>query len=1023
MKTKLIATLLIIVIIGSFFPNLIVNAEETILDYTNQFTMSITGSNKTSCDANVGDSISIDLNLQNGLENQETLGFLISYNPEKLKILKREVSSEIVPEEDFNASTVINVNDETTTEKTISVAYNIGTKGFYLKNNGKLATISFQVLKGGETEIKYKSIHYERNEGKDLTTVASNSKITITGAVAMTGIEVSPKNVSINKGNETQLTYEKLPKQEANTEATTDKTKVTWQSENTSVATVSETGKVTGIGVGTTNIVVTCGNFSDRCSVTVSNPLKSISLDKTSAEINKGDNLKLKVIKTPQDATITGQVEWTSDNETVATVENGTVRALKNGTANITASVEGKTATCTITVHTPISKITLNKTEAGIDVNETVSLNTVIEPNDADDSIVATTWESSDETVATVIDGVVTGVKHGKATISAKVQTQKGKNFTATCEVTVNAHLESIAITNGVNNKIELIKGQTETLKVTYNPAEFAESKTIIWESNAPDIAEVKNGTVIAKKEGIATITAKTVNDKTASITVEVSEIKISALVMNKNNTTIEKGEKEQLIATIEPENTTDDKTITWETSDNLIATVTNNGMVTAVAPGTTKIIAKAGDKVAECQVTVTCALQAIALNQTEAELEVGDNLNPLTVTKIPADATVDLADVTWESSNTSVATVTNGEVTALAPGTAIISAKLEGKTATCLVKVKATLKGVTIDGQNKPLELIENQTSSLKVIYEPKNATNVPKATWTSSDETVVRVDNIGKVTALKTGTATITVDYGNNIKATRTVEVRELGADEIAINTVIEKMNRKEEMKLDLLGKIEEGDIITWSSSDETIATIDEKTGVITALKIGRVTFIATVTSLTGGTVRTVNMVVDIEENHLKSTTLVTDTNRVEVGKNLATKLEMIGEYSSTQVTDDIEIRYTSSNESIATVDANGVITALKPGKVIIRGKVSAKDGEGNIKILETSTSEITIVKEQTQGTGEDFNLEETIKADENTVEGYQKESKEETPKTGDINVELFVGMMIVSLIGMMVILKKNK
>ena len=159
--------------------------------------------------------------------------------------------------------------------------------------------------------------------------------------------------------------------------------------------------------------------------------VESVSLDKTEAEVTVGGTVSLTATLNPSNAT-NKMVYWTSSDEEVATVENGVVTALKAGTATITAtSADGeKTATCTITVKEAASGVTLDKTTLSLEVGQEGQLTATIAPEGALASI---SWTSSDDSVATVVDGKVTAKKAGTATIT--VTTDNGK--TATCTVTV----------------------------------------------------------------------------------------------------------------------------------------------------------------------------------------------------------------------------------------------------------------------------------------------------------------------------------------------------------------------------------------------------------------------------------------------------------------------------------------------------------------------------------------------------------------------------------------------------------
>lgn len=174
--------------------------------------------------------------------------------------------------------------------------------------------------------------------------------------------------------------------------------------------------------------------FTFSTKAVVANPT-SVTLDKTTAELIEGETLTLTATVKPDDAT-DKTVTWTSSDETVATVKDGVVSAKKAGKATIIATCGIQSATCEITVKAKViaaSSITLDKTTAELVEGETLTLTATVKPDDATDKTV--TWTSSDETVATVKDGVVTAFKPGKATIT--VTSMSTPSVSATCEVTV----------------------------------------------------------------------------------------------------------------------------------------------------------------------------------------------------------------------------------------------------------------------------------------------------------------------------------------------------------------------------------------------------------------------------------------------------------------------------------------------------------------------------------------------------------------------------------------------------------
>lgn len=237
------------------------------------------------------------------------------------------------------------------------------------------------------------------------------------------------------------------------------------------------------------------------------------------------------------------------------------------------------------------------------------------------------------------------------------------------------------------------------------------------------------------------------------------ANIAVTGISVNKTTLSLKTGETASLTATVSPSNATD-KTVTWSSSSTKVATV-SGGKVTAVAAGTATITAKAGNKTATCTVTVSnanVAVTGISLNKTSLSLTTGESAT-LTATVSPSNATD--KTVTWSSNNTKVATVSGGKVTAVAAGTATITANAGNKTATCSVTVSnATVAVTSISLSRTSLTLNSGDTATLTATVYPDNATD-KNVVWISDNEAVATVNN-GVVTAVSAGTTIIRAQAG---------------------------------------------------------------------------------------------------------------------------------------------------------------------------------------------------------------------------------------------------------------------
>ena len=413
-------------------------------------------------------------------------------------------------------------------------------------------------------------------------------------------------------------------------------------------------------------------------------PVDSVTLNATSLTLKEGDTHTLTATVSPGNAT-DKTVTWNSSNDGVVTVTGGRLKAVQAGSATITAKAGSKSATCSVTVEKPfiaVTSVTLDKTTLELTEGDEATLTATVKPDDATDKTV--TWSSSDTAVATVKDGKVTAVKAGTATI-----TSKAGEKTATCSVKVEKPFVAVTSVTLDKTALELTEGENYTLTATVKPDD-ATDKAVTWSSSNTSVATVKDGKVTAVKAGTATITAKA-GEKTATCSVKVEKpfVAVTSVTLDKTKLELTEGASYTLTATVKPDDATD-KTVTWSSSNTAVATV-KDGKVTAVKAGTATITAKAGGKSATCTVTVTkatVAVTSVTLDKTSLSLKVNEELT-LTATVKPDNATD--KTVTWSSSNTSVATVTGGTVKGIKAGTATITAKAGGQSATCQVTVTAT--------------------------------------------------------------------------------------------------------------------------------------------------------------------------------------------------------------------------------------------------------------------------------------------------------------------------------------------
>lgn len=374
----------------------------------------------------------------------------------------------------------------------------------------------------------------------------------------------------------------------------------------------------------------------DMTPITVS----SVTLDTTSMTLTEGDSQTITATISPSEAA-NKTILWISSNSAVASVEGGVVTAIAPGTVTITAVTEdgAKTATCNVTVVAkvyPVTGVSLDKTSASLTEGETIALTATVNPENATNKNVS--WKSDDISVATVVDGKVTAVKAGTTTIT--VTTEDGKH-SASCSIVVKALWGICGTFNNWGEEGEdtpMLSNEYKNYYVvkdvnlkSYNTDDYsfvfrydnsweihrgAHENDYVFNINkrySTGIYEDGVYTIFVTQDGVYDIYLAKSLDYFYIMSkgqkpddVESFKIPVNGVTIDKTDISLIEGETVTLACTVTPSNATD-KSVTWQSSDTNVATVDNNGLVTAVKKGNSVITVKTkdGEYVAECKVTV----------------------------------------------------------------------------------------------------------------------------------------------------------------------------------------------------------------------------------------------------------------------------------------------------------------------------------------------------------------------------------------------------------------------------------
>ena len=547
------------------------------------------------------------------------------------------------------------------------------------------AVIAFVILGLGNTENQTSSTPGTVPSG----TVSSTKVLTV---------EITPQSPSITIGSTIQLITSL--KDEGGKSVNSGIGDVQWESSNASVATVSSSGLVTGISVGSATLTV---RFIDNVGWkdALGTVMLRVSDQKVSSVainpqiINVGIGQSSQILAVSKDAngdTITGlSIAWASSNVAVATVSStGLVTGVSKGESTIIASVGGVSASGSVLVtDVSASSIEITPNKGTLSIGQSSQLSARLK--DAQGNIVAgrdVSWSSSDTAIVTVSNaGMLTAISDGESTITASVE---GVSGFATVTVS-GAPVASISVSA---QSASISVGQTQQLTASVSDAggNILNDRIMSWTTSNEASATVSNaGLVTGIALGSSTITG-TSEGKSATVVVEVSVSPVSSVSVTPQSVKLSAGQTQQLSETVTDKdgNVLSGFVIIWSSTNSASVTVSNTGLITGIAPGSSSITATIEGKIATASVNVAkAAVSSIGLKPNLSVVRIDENQQVIATVKSTSGGELLGVRLNWSSSDSSIATVsTTGVVTGKSVGTATIIVSFGGVTAQAKIEV-----------------------------------------------------------------------------------------------------------------------------------------------------------------------------------------------------------------------------------------------------------------------------------------------------------------------------------------------
>lgn len=561
-----------------------------------------------------------------------------------------------------------------------------------------------QTLATGSTTI---SASYNGQSGSTTLTVT---------AATVTSIGVTPAQPSIANGTRLQFTAVAVFSDSSTQDITVA---ATWTAADSSIASISNAsgsnGLAQALATGSTAVTASYDGQNGSTTLTVTPAVAtSLAITPTDPSIAKGTMQAFTAVATFSDGStqdVTAATTWSSSDTGIATISNasgsnGLAQSINVGSTTVTADYSGKSASTTLTV-TPalISRIDVTPSFPSIAQNTALQFaaTAVFTDNSTQDVTTVSTWSSSDTSIATISNasgsnGRAQSLSAGSTTITSQYLGQTG----STSLTVTNATLVSIVITP---DSPSVANGFAQQFRAT---GSYSDSSTqdltdaVTWASTSTGVATISNaagsnGLAQSVNPGTTTITA-TSNGITGSTSLSVTAAILQSIAIAPASGGVPAGYQRPFSATGHySDGTSADVTsqVSWSTEDATIANIqsgggANNGLLSGVAPGTTGVTASLGAISQTVPVTVSNAtLQSLSLSPANATLRRGQTQQYLAFGLFSDGLSLPLTtQVTWTSSNTAVATISNAAgskglatVRNLAIGSTTISANRSGIT------------------------------------------------------------------------------------------------------------------------------------------------------------------------------------------------------------------------------------------------------------------------------------------------------------------------------------------------------
>ncbi len=860
----------------------------------------------------------------------------------------------------------------------------------------------------------------------------------------ITSLAVTPSSATLGVQEVRQIVA--VPVQPAGAPAAS----ISFATSSAAVVNVTSSGLLTAVAPGTATITVTAtsptvsafagAELSQSIAVTVEARAAGISglvLQPPSSELQVGASASWRAVVTQPEGAPAASVSYRSSSPSVASVDDeGNVTALSVGTATIFVTATSAASarfeptslerSASLTVRTAgISSATITPTNAvlAVGASQPLTIN-VSQPSGAPSAV--WTFTSSNSAVATVApSGLVTAVAPGNAAISWRISTPAMGSYAAselvrTVNVTVTQGTPAISGIQAVPSATTLQEGTGLTVPIVIAQPSGAPAATLSVSSSAPAVLSVTSSAasslaVAAVAPGTAVVTVRasspaagtfvaSVQEVTFALTVVAAPQGISSFTVSPSSLSISAGAQSALSWVVNQPGGAPVASLSFVSSNPLIASVSPTGVITAVGVGSTSIVATASSASAT-------GFRAATFNRTVAVTVSAPppaitalTVTPTTVTRFPgqtASLTVSAtqpagaaqAAIVYTSSNPAIASVNSaGVVSALAAGSSTISITATAAsgggfgaaslTRTVSVTVQPPQAGITSFSVS-PSSISMVTTGSAQLVPSLSQPSGAPTASisYSSSAPTVATVSSTGQISALTVGTATLTATATSTsaVGFTASSVARAITVTVSAAPPAISSFTVSPTSSTLLVGSTRQitrslsqpvgasAAVVSYASSAPGVASVSGS-GLITASTAGTATISVTASASAGGgfAAATIvrNVVVTVTTPQPGISAISVSPNPLQVLR-LGTA-QLVVQQTRPPGAPTATVVYSSSNSSVATVSASGVVTGRAVGSAVITVTASTSATTGFTAASVQATVPVSVAFVETFASG---------------------------------------------------------